>query len=178
MDFVAMDFETANNHADSACSLALALIENNQIIDTFYTLINPQAPFNRRNIAIHHIRPQDVQTAPTFEQVWSHIKALFNQQHLITAHNAAFDTRVLKNCLQKYQIIPPCYNVIDTLKTSRHFFPDLPNHRLNTVCEALGIDLEHHHHALDDTLACAEILLQTQAQFGTEALQNLIQLKN
>ena len=48
MNFVAMDFETANGKSSSACSLALALIENNQITDTFYTLINPLRSEERR----------------------------------------------------------------------------------------------------------------------------------
>ncbi|UQS81652.1 3'-5' exonuclease [Bombilactobacillus folatiphilus] len=178
MNFTAMDFETANYQADSACSLALALVENDQIVDTFYTLINPQAPFNSKNISIHHIRPQDVATAPTFDQIWPHIQSLFDTRHLITAHNASFDTRVLRSTLAKYQIAAPTYNVIDTLQTSRKFYPQLPNHKLNTVSYALQVNLINHHHALDDTIACAQILIKTELQFGNEPLQSFIKLKN
>ncbi len=39
-----------------------------------------------------------------------------------------------------------------------HLFPELPNHRLNTVCENLNITLNNHHDALEDSRACAEIL--------------------
>ena len=54
MNFVSMDFETANGSRDSACSLALVLVRNDQIVDNFYTLINPQQYFSPRNIQIHH----------------------------------------------------------------------------------------------------------------------------
>ena len=44
MNFTAMDFETANRHYDSACSLALGLVRENKIIDSVYTVINRQIP--------------------------------------------------------------------------------------------------------------------------------------
>ena len=60
MDFVAFDFETANAKRNSACSLALSVVRNGQIVDEFYSLINPQAEFAPTNIRIHGIRPADV----------------------------------------------------------------------------------------------------------------------
>ncbi|EOA3806089.1 exonuclease, partial [Enterococcus hirae] len=45
MNFVAMDFETANHQSHSACSLALVMVQNSQIVDEYYTLIQPETPF-------------------------------------------------------------------------------------------------------------------------------------
>ncbi|WP_125715040.1 3'-5' exonuclease [Companilactobacillus kedongensis] len=176
MNFVAMDFETANGHRTSACSLALVLVRNSQIVDSFYTLINPQENFSPRNIQIHHIRPQDVQDAPTFDKVWPHIQPLFDTSHLVAAHNASFDNSVLKNTLTNYGIFPPKYLTIDTVKTSRKFYPEMPNHKLDTVSRNLQIDLEHHHNALDDSIACAKILLKTEQEFGTEQIKRMAKL--
>lgn len=176
MNFVAMDFETANGKSSSACSLALALIENNQITDTFYTLINPLQNFNYRNIAIHHIQPADVKSAPTFDQVWPHIQSLFTQDNLIAAHNAPFDTRVLRETLAMFNLPAPTYQAIDTVRTSRKLYPQMPNHKLNTVAQLLKITLTHHHHALDDTIACAEILIKTALQFGEEPIKKMTKL--
>ncbi|KRK80299.1 3'-5' exonuclease [Companilactobacillus nodensis] len=176
MNFVSMDFETANGHRTSACSLALVLVRNSEIVDSFYTLINPQEFFSPRNIQIHHIRPDDVKDAPTFDQVWTHIQPLFDSSHLVAAHNASFDNSVLKNTLTNYGIFAPKYLTIDTLKTSRKFYPQLPNHKLDTVSRNLDIDLEHHHNALADSIACAEILLKTEQQFGTEQIKKMVKL--
>ncbi|WP_119318212.1 3'-5' exonuclease [Companilactobacillus formosensis] len=176
MNFVAMDFETANGKRSSACSLALVLVRENKIVDSFYTLINPREVFSPRNIQIHHITPQDVQDAPTFDQVWPHIEPLFDNSHLVAAHNASFDNSVLKNTLTNYGIMAPKYLTIDTLRTSRKFYPDFPNHKLNTVSKALNIDLKNHHNALADSVACAEILLKTEQQFGTEQIKKMIKL--
>ncbi|MBA1394198.1 exonuclease, partial [Lactobacillus sp. XV13L] len=70
MNFTAMDFETANRHPESACSLALVMVRDNQIVDRFYTVINPQMPFDAQNIKIHGITASDVRDAPTMAEVW------------------------------------------------------------------------------------------------------------
>jgi len=176
MDFVSMDFETANGSRSSACSLALVLVRESQIVDSFYTLINPREYFSPRNIQIHHIRPEDVADAPTFDQVWNHISPLFDNSHLVAAHNASFDNSVLKNTLSNYNIMVPKYQTIDTLRTSRKFYPQFPNHKLNTVSDALNIDLKNHHNALADSVACAEILLKTEQQFGIEQIKKMVKI--
>lgn len=174
MNFIAFDFETASAKRFSACSLALTIVRNSQIQDEFYTLINPQTPFFWRNVQIHGIHAQDVQNAPTFPAVWEHIREFFTPDKLVVAHNATFDNSVLKHTLSHYGLQLPSYQSLDTLKTSRQLFPALPNHKLNTLCDACNIELHHHHNALDDARACAEILLYQANHFGSQPLAQLV----
>ena len=74
MNFVAFDFETANPKRNSACSIALSVVRNGQIVDEFYSLINPQADFAPTNIRVHGIKLADVINAPTFSELWPHIE--------------------------------------------------------------------------------------------------------
>ncbi|KRM95638.1 DNA-directed DNA polymerase III subunit epsilon [Liquorilactobacillus aquaticus DSM 21051] len=174
MDFVSLDFETANFQRNSACSIALTVVRNNQIVDEFYSLINPQVTFKQRNIQIHGIRPSDVSNAPTFAELWPHLSPLFAPNKLIVAHNATFDCSVLKNTLAYYNIAKPQFLVLDTLKTSRSYFKNFENYKLNTVCSQLKIQLENHHNALDDSLACANILLYQIREFGINDISRFI----
>ncbi|MDK7362420.1 3'-5' exonuclease [Lactobacillus iners] len=174
MNFTAIDFETANRHYDSACSLALVLVRDNKIIDSFYTVINPQMPFDKNNIKIHGITANDVKDAPTMNEVWPKIRLLFQPGMLVVAHNARFDCNVMKKSLKKYNIAEPHYLTIDTLATSRALMPNLKNYRLDTVSNQLNIDLWHHHNALSDSEACAEILIKQNQQFGDEQIKNFI----
>jgi DNA polymerase-3 subunit epsilon len=41
MNFLALDFETANYYRDSACALGLVRVENNEIVDRASFLIRP-----------------------------------------------------------------------------------------------------------------------------------------
>lgn len=165
MNFVAFDFETANAKRNSACSLALTVVQNNQIVDELYSLINPKTNFDYRNIAIHGIKPQMVADSPDFSELWPHIESLFTPESLVVAHNAPFDCSVLTRTLEKYGIDVPHFNVIDTVKTSKQFY-DFQDNKLDTLCQNLEIDLAHHHNALDDSQACAKILLSQLQNFG------------
>ncbi|MBM7544540.1 3'-5' exonuclease [Periweissella beninensis] len=176
MDFIAIDFETANPSRNSAVSLALTIVRDNSISDEFYTLINPQTTFHRRNIQIHGITSQDVVNAPTFPLIWEQIKMFFTSDQLVIAHNAPFDNSVLKNTLLSYNLIVPTFLSLDTARLSKQLLPHLVNHKLNTVANALDIPLVHHHNALDDSLAAANILLKEYAQFGETPINQAIKL--
>ncbi|MDR3241613.1 MAG: 3'-5' exonuclease [Lactobacillaceae bacterium] len=174
MNFIAMDFETASQVRSSAVSMAVVVVRDNQLVDEFYSLINPQMQFNTRNTQIHGIHPEDVEDAPLFPEVWQQIKQFYTAEQLVIAHNAPFDNGVLRATLEHYDIKAPHYLSLDTVKTSRKLYPELPNHKLNTVSAALGIDLLHHHNALDDTVAAAQILVTQAQQFGVDPLKALV----
>lgn len=174
MNFTAMDFETANSHPESACSLALVMVRNNEIVDRFYTVINPQMPFDGRNIRVHGINAEDVKNAPTMAEVWPKIKKLYQPGMLVAAHNARFDCRVMEKSLARYNIPAPHYFAIDTLATSKAFEPNLPNHKLDTVSQALDINLWHHHNALSDSEACAGILIEENKRVGDDPIKKMV----
>ncbi|GKS80814.1 exonuclease [Ligilactobacillus pabuli] len=174
MDFIALDFETASPKRHSACSLALTVVRQNQVVDEMYSLIKPPTEFAPGNVRIHGITARDVANSPTFPELWPHITNFFGPNKLIVAHNAAFDVSVLRKTLGFYQLDIPNFLVLDTLKTSRQLLKGLPNYKLNTVCDYLSVSLKHHHNALADSQACAQILLSEAQQFGTDVLKPLV----
>ncbi|AEJ23268.1 Exonuclease RNase T and DNA polymerase III [Weissella koreensis KACC 15510] len=176
MNFIAMDFETANAKRYSAVSIAVVVVRDDQVVNEFYSLLKPPTDFSQQNINIHGIHPQDVADAPQFPLVWQKIQQFYTGEQLVVAHNAAFDNSVLKATLEYYHLPTPHYLSLDTVKTSRRLYPQLTNHKLNTVAEALEIPLHHHHHALDDTLAAAQILLKQSQEFGVDPLKSLVKV--
>lgn len=71
--FVALDFETANSKRTSICSVGMVKVIDNQITESFHTLVNPFDYFTETNITVHGIHPEDVQDAPGFKHVSIHI---------------------------------------------------------------------------------------------------------
>ena len=173
MDFTALDFETANRQTHSACSVALTVVRNSQIVDEYYTLINPDTWFNAMNIRVHGIREQDVIDAPYFPEVWEDMAQFFTGDQLVVAHNMAFDKRILQGTLQHYGITQPNFQTLCTVQSSRRLLKQLPNHKLNTVAVHYGL-LLNHHHALDDARACANILINQEKEYGTAPLKKLV----
>lgn len=158
IDFVALDFETANEKRDSACSIGLVKVKDGIVVDKYYTLLKPEPlRFSPFNIKIHGIKAKDVMNAPTFAEAWPEILAFMNG-YTVVAHNASFDMSVLRYSLDHYQIPYPEFLYFCTVKACKKAFPDLENHKLNTVSAHIGFHF-HHHNALEDAEACAMSLI-------------------
>lgn len=172
MNFIAIDFETANEKRDSACSLGLTIVENGKIKEHKYYLIKPrELRFNPINISIHGIRATDVKHEREFDEIWPEIAPYFDQT-IVMAHNAAFDFSVLRYTLDAYQIPYPTFSYGCTMIMSRHFFNYLDNAKLNTVSHHLGLAFNHHH-ASSDAHACAHIILKIQEELKLTDLTEL-----
>lgn len=172
MDFVAIDFETANEKRNSACSIGLTIVKNNKIFDEKYFLIKPcEMRFQPMNIWIHGIRPEDVQEERTFDEIWKEIKEDI-EGNLVVAHNAAFDISVLRKTLDFYNIPYPEFKYACTVTMAKNFYKNLPNHKLGTVSEALGFEFSHHN-AGEDAKACANILINICSELNIDSLDEL-----
>ena len=156
--YIAFDVETPNYANDRISAIGISVIENGRVIDHFDTLVNPETHFAPFNIQLTGITPEMMVGKPTFPELWEKIQPIMGSGLLI-AHNAPFDMGVLARCLNDYQIEwQPFPSYACTCVMGRTCYPNLNNHKLNTLCEYLQLDLDHHH-AGSDSRACAELLL-------------------
>lgn len=160
LSFAAIDFETANSHRTSVCSVGIVIVIDGFEAERFYSLIRPYPNFySYWATACHGLTAQDTAFAPLFPDVWAKIAPQLEGLPLV-AHNKGFDEPCLIKCHEYYQMSYPNYPFYCTLQASRRKFPHLPNHQLHTVSAHIGYHLAHHHHALADAEACAEIAKQ------------------
>lgn len=156
-DFAAIDFETANCERSSVCSVGVVIVRNNEIVDSFYSLINPEPNYyNYWCTKVHGLTNRDTDDAPIFPEVWKQIAPLIESLPFV-AHNSPFDESCLKAVFRVYQMDYPDYKFYDTLSTARRTMKGLENHQLHTVAAVCGYQLDNHHHALADAEACAWI---------------------
>lgn len=173
LDFTAIDFETANKYANSACSLAAVTKHDDLTIDETYRLIKPPfMVFAPENIQIHGITPAQVKKEPKFDALWPVFQP-YIANRIIVAHYAVFDTRVLRSLLKTYHLDTPNTSYACTVEISRKVWPELPNHKLNTVANYLGFSF-HHHQALDDARACALIVCEAAKKVGAHSMADLL----
>lgn len=160
VDFIVIDFEIANNNLSSACSLGMAFVENNQIIDEKYYLIQPPTmDFDEATTEIHGLTENDVINAKKFNEIWEEIKFHFNGTQIV-AHNAQFDMSVLHSCLLEYSIEMPEFNYICSIPIStRACRGQKVGNSLPDRLAHFNIELNNHHNALADARACAELVI-------------------
>ena len=156
--YIAFDVETPNHANDRMSAIGIAVANSREILAEYDFLVDPQEPFDPFNVALTGISPDMVRGQPTFAQLWPTIAPLL-ESGLLVAHNAPFDMAVLAKCLRHYGIRwHSCVPYACTCQMSRRLLPHLPNHRLDTLCTYLNVDLDHHR-AGSDSRACGEILL-------------------
>ena len=151
--FTAIDFETMTGARSSACAIGLVKVIAGNITQRFYSLINP-IPDDKKhdNSYVHGITSEMVATAPTFCELWPTISKIIGDDILV-AHNAEFDHSVWDCQMNEYCCTdkPGKYRFVCTY--------ELTGLSLEDACRKHGIDMGHHHDALDDALACAQVFL-------------------
>ncbi|MGI6155046.1 MAG: exonuclease domain-containing protein [Enterococcus lemanii] len=156
INFVAIDFETANQSRASACSVGMIKVLNGEIVDSYYSLINPETEFDPYNTYIHGITSEMVENQPTYANISNQILD-FSESLPLVAHYAPFDMGVIRDSNDRYEITDFKVNYFDSYYLSRQLIQSL-SYRLNDLSSLLKFDLDHHN-ALSDAEACAKIIL-------------------
>lgn len=166
--FVAVDLETTGLEfeKDEIIEVALVRFENGAPVDSVDYLVRPESAKLRPFIeSLTGISNEDIAGAEDFASLAGKISAFFGDMPLV-AHNAMFDSRFLKNALEKVGI--PFNNPVwDSLTLSRIAYQDVPNHRLDTLTQVLNIERSRAHRALPDAEACGKLFVMAYEKIAS-----------
>jgi DNA polymerase III subunit epsilon len=169
-EFVVIDLETTTLSPEKGgmiIEVAGVKIKDNQIVDTFNQLINPERKIYSRVTELTGITNEMLEGKPVYGEVLPQFYRFIGNA-IVVAHNAPFDwDRYLLHFFPKVGIFPT-NKVIDTLLLSKLYFPNKSRYSLDEMCKELGIKLENHHRALNDSLATAEMLILFKKKYATQ----------
>ena len=152
--------------------MGLCVVEDGNILMKKEILIRPEPfIFNDYNIQIHGITPELVWNRLTFDGYWGEIKP-YLENTLVIAHNTSFDINVLRKTLDMFGLEYPDFKYLCTVKLSQKAYPDLFSHKLNNLCDALGVCFNHHH-AMDDAYACSMVFEKILEDFDLKTLDDI-----
>jgi DNA polymerase III subunit epsilon len=174
LDFTAIDFETANSNSASACSVGLVKVRDGVVVDETGWLIRPPAgydSFNEWNTRIHGIMAPDVADALLWSEQLADLVAFADGDALV-AHNAGFDMGVIKAACAASYLDCPDFSYLCSLRVARKTY-NLDSYRLPVAAMAAGFEGFHHHDALDDSRACAAIMIHAAGRAGATSLDEL-----
>ena len=171
MNFIAIDFETANRSRSSICSLGIAIVENAKLVNTEHILIKPTPNYyDAFNSNLHGISDKDTKNEMTFKQQWTGLKKYFHNKTIV-AHNAAFDCSVLRFTLDDALLAYPDLDYHCTYRLAQETLP-LSSFTLADVSRHFKINLNHHN-AESDAKASALIALKLCEKFKAASLHEL-----
>ena len=172
MNFVALDFETANHRRDSVCEIGIAVVAEGAISESRSWLVRPrQNWFHAMNTRIHGIDANRVAHEPEFDSVWEEAKRYFENANLV-AHNASFDMGVLRYVLAQYDLAPPLITYSCSLAVARRAWKGLPSYGLKALAKHFNIPLNHHS-AEPDAIASALIMLRALEEHQVEQFSDI-----
>ncbi len=175
-DYVVFDIETTglSNKKDKITEIGAVKIKDNQIVDRFHTLVNPEIPIPPQIVKLTGITDEMVKNQPTIDEVMP-LFLEFIKDYPVVAHNANFDTSFIKkNCAQLGLLFNN--TIIDTLSLARLLLPKLKKYRLDVIAKALQIELKNHHRAIEDAETTAKIFINFLKTLEKRGIQKLCEL--
>lgn len=159
--YVVFDVETTGLSAvyDTIIELAAVKIQNGEIIDRFESFANPHHRLSATTINLTGITDDMVRNAPEVSEVLQRFHT-WAEDSILVAHNASFDMGFLNIGYKKIGLGKAANPVIDTLELGRFLYPEMKNHRLNTLAKKFDIELTQHHRAIYDAEATGYLLLR------------------
>lgn len=143
--------------------LDLALIEINEnldVIGTYESLIDPQAPIAPAAQEVHGISQADIENEPTMAEMLARDGNPFGNGEpiIIIGHNVQFDYRMLA----AQGLMPEQVTKVCTLRMARNMWPDIDpdreNHKLGTLAIMFGLERGPSHRAMGDAVTCLNLL--------------------
>ncbi|HLR60313.1 MAG TPA: PolC-type DNA polymerase III [Pseudogracilibacillus sp.] len=171
--YIVFDVETTGLSSvyDTIIELAGVRLVDGEIVDRFESFANPHRKLPQIIIDITGITDDQLVDAPEVDDVLKDFHEWAGDDCLV-AHNATFDIGFLNQGYKKIDYPKVSNPVIDTLELARFLFPNLGNHRLNTLCKRLEVELTQHHRAIYDAEATAYLFWKLVALVEEEDLVN------
>jgi DNA polymerase-3 subunit epsilon len=147
-----IDFETTGlspDHGDRAIEIGAVLVQNNQIMDRFQSLINPKMRISSFIADYTGITNQMLKKAPPADEVM-HRFVGFMADHRLVAHNASFDKKFLDSELKRIREYRK-QEFACSMLISRRIYPEAPSHSLQSIIQYREIQTNgQFHRALAD----------------------------
>lgn len=165
---------------DRATEIAVVLMEGDQVVDRFQSLMNAGVRISAFIEAYTGISNAMIATAPPAEQVMADASR-FVAGRPMAAHNASFDRRFWQ-AEQERVDRPADEPFACTLLLSRRLYPQAPNYRLGSLAALHSLQSNGRaHRAMADAETAAALLVQIRAdlrrQFGVPEPRHALLMK-
>ena len=144
LNFVAIDFETANTDYSSICQIGLAFFENGTLVKEESHLINPEAYFDGYNISIHGITEENTKCAPTFKDFFPELCSRIENQVVI--HHQPFDKIAYCQACELNRLEMSNTYWLDNAAVVRRTWEEFrqKGYGLKNIANHLGLKFKHH----------------------------------
>ena len=165
MDFVAIDFETANPDFSSICQVGAVRFRGGQVVESWESFVNPRAYFDFMNCSVHGIGEDMVADAPLWQDIHRELDQWMTGA-IVVCHTS-FDRTAFHRACEKVSLPAHDCTWLDSSRVVRRTWPDFAysGYGLKNIAGHLGIEFSHHN-AREDARAAGEVLCRALEHSG------------
>ncbi len=158
---IVFDLETTglSGQNDRITEIGAVRIKGGEVMEEFNTFVDPGMPIPAKITELTGITNEMVKGAPKEDEALAKFYDFCGNSRVLIAHNAPFDTGFVKKAAERSDLPYP-FTSIDTVPMARALYPNLKNHKLDTLGKALSLPPFNHHRACDDARVLADIYLK------------------
>lgn len=173
-NFVVFDLETMglNSHEHEIIEIGAVKLQGTRIVERYSQLVNPKKTIPKKIQELMNISQDMVDNMPTIEEVLPKFMEFVGDSTMV-AHNAPFDMGFIRRDVKKIMGYDYKPAVIDTLQMARDLYPELKAYGLKNLNKVLGLSLDNHHRAVDDSQATANMFIIFIEKYMEMGITNL-----
>lgn len=146
---------------DEVIQIAAIALEKGKIIQTFERFIKPQCSVGDSAL-VHGFTDEFLSSHGEEAETVFFDFLRFIEGALLVGHNVLYDMKIVRSHMWRVGLtFTGMVGVYDTLDIVRRLYPELTNHKLDTVSAFIGVDHEPTHNAMDDILATKDVLIKS-----------------
>jgi DNA polymerase III epsilon subunit-like protein len=137
-EFYVLDVEGDGGGEQRPVEISLLRYSRGTAVEEFHWLVNPERAIGPFVTSIHGITDDMVADAPTFAEIAADV-AGHMEAATVVAHNIKDDIRMLSSVMLEAPLLPA--QMVDTFRLSRNLVKEIKKHNLDSLSEALGIQV-------------------------------------
>ena len=149
-DYVVFDLETTGLEAntDKIIEIGALKYKNNELVDEFSVLINPEIELPPVITRITGLSDEDLQDKYTIDIVLPEFLS-FIEDYTLIAHNSEFDLGFIEENIKRLNLEMINNKNIDTIEIARKYIPKAYNYKLETLKKYFHLEFGSHR-SVDD----------------------------
>ena len=180
LEFVVVDVEATHERRTPARIIEIGAyrIRGEEILDSFETLINPEAVVPKFLANLTGISTEMLLTAPKFADIADEWLDFIGDAVLV-AHNANFDLPLMNREIARVFPGSRLRNAhLCTVDLARRLVPRVESHGLDSLVAYFGFEVSRRHRAADDALATARVFLRLLNDLSENGISTLAEARS
>jgi DNA polymerase III subunit epsilon len=171
-----VDIETTGINAVNGKIIEIGIlkVENNKLINSFETLINPELRIDPFIEQMTGIKYESLTNAPIFSDIKDELLEILDNS-IFVAHNVRFDYGFIRNEFKRLGINFKSRHFC-TVKLARALYPNLGHYNLDSIMQNFNIKNKNRHRAYGDAAVLWEFYKKSQKINEKEKFENALKL--